>query len=181
MYCTYKQKMDMINFYHIALSILLFVSLNTGLKIFNIDLLSYINNKKILTLFYLIILICTFFLFKLRDFWLPFLGDAVLPENLVCLKENKNFDRVIDVKVPKGSKVAYWGAKKTNKIGCVTKAYDDYSNSGVVMEKNGIAKLKVIQGSGYYVPSGKLIKPHLHYRILNKSNGIMGPIRTIYY
>ena len=72
-------------------------------------------------------------------------------------------------------------AKKTKKDGCVMKAYDDYSNSGVVMEKNGIVKLKVIKGSGYFVPSGKFIKPHVHYRILNKTNGMMGPIRTVYY
>ncbi len=181
MYCTYKQKMDMIKLYHIALSILLLTSLNTGLKIFNIDLLLYITNKKILYGIYIIVLVCCFFLFRLRDFWLPFLGDAVFPENLISLKENKEFDRIFEVKVPKGSKVAYWATKKTDKKTCVEKAYDNYSNSGVVMEKDGIAKLKVIQGSGYYVPSGKFIKPHLHYRILNKSNGMMGPIRTIYY
>ena len=181
MYCKYPDKMNMIKLYHFALAILLIASLNTGLKLFKIDLINMIPNDNVKQFIYIIVCICVFFLFKLRDFWLPFLGDAVLPEQLVPLKKNKKHDTTIEVKVPKGSKVAYWAAKKTKKDGCVMKAYDDYSNSGVVMEKNGIVKLKVIKGSGYFVPSGKYIKPHVHYRILNKTNGMMGPIRTVYY
>ena len=117
-----------------------------------------------------------------KDFWLPFLGDSVLPHNMVPLKEVKKYDTVVRVAVPKGAKVAYWAANPHDETPLVTKAYGNFSNSGVVMaDDNGIAELKVVKGSGYVVPSGRYIAPHIHYRVLNNDYAMMGPVKKIYY
>lgn len=120
-----------------------------------------------------------------RDTWLPFLGESVLPSSLVPLKELDG-DTIVKVNVSPNVKVAYWAAKpqkeNTKKIPPVDIAYDDYSNSGVVMsDENGIAILTLNKGSSYYVPSGKHIESHVHYRELTDEYGMMGPVQTHYF
>lgn len=115
-----------------------------------------------------------------RNYWLPFLGESVLPSNLIPLHSN-NGDTTIKVNVKPNVKIAYWSSKPSNKKLKVDKAYDDYSNSGVVMsDKNGVAILTLNKGVGYFVPSGKYIKSHVHFRELNGDYGMIGPIKTYY-
>lgn len=129
---------------------------------------------------YILVALSAFSLMMKRDFWLPFLGDTVLPSSLVPLKDNKKYDTEIKVNVPKGCKVAYWASIPHKDIPDVLTAYDKYQNSGVVMaDDDGVATLKVMKGSGYIVPSGRYIKPHLHYRVLNNEYGMMGPVMKV--
>ena len=96
------------------------------------------------------------------------------------------FDKnnTIKINVQPNSKVIYWAAKKLDSNHhSVWKAYDDYSNSGVVMsDKNGVAILKLQKGSGYIVPwgRGKYIPPHVHYRYEIKPS-MFSRIETVYY
>jgi hypothetical protein len=117
-----------------------------------------------------------------RDSWLPFLGESVLPSTLVPIKKIEG-DTIVKVLVKPNVKVAYWGAKPiSTKNPDVKAAYDDYSNSGVVMsDENGIAILTLNKGSSYYVPSGKHINSHVHYRVLTDDYAMMGPIQTHYF
>ena len=70
--------------------------------------------------------------------------------------------------------------KLNNKNIKVEQAYGAYSNAGVtVSDKNGFAVLTFNKGTGYIVPSGKYIKPHVHYRELNEF-GMMGSVKTRY-
>ena len=36
------------------------------------------------------------------------------------------------------------------------------------------------KGTGYIVPSGKYIKPHVHYRELKTEYSMIGPVETIF-
>lgn len=131
---------------------------------------------------YLIIAVSSFKLME-RDVFLPFLGKTVIPSSVVPLKKNKYQNDTIKVHVKPNSKVMYWAAKKLdNDNHIVWKAYDDYSNSGVVTsDKNGVAILKLKKGSGYVVPWGnKKIPPHVHYRYEVKP-GKFSRIETVYY
>lgn len=174
---------------HVMIFLILIGSLNWGAVAHGsnlVELLSdYLNNfyklpyDKIL---YLLITFSAINLMMKRDFWLPFLGNSVLPPNLVPLRENQKYDTEIKVCVPKGSKVAYWAAIPHKETPDVISAYDKYQNSGVVMaNKDGIATLKVMKGTGYIVPSGRYIKPHLHYRVIDNEYGMMGPVYKVDY
>ena len=106
--------------------------------------------------------------------------DVFRPSNEVLGIANDT----VKIKVPPNTKVLYWAAKKLDSDHhIVWKAYDDYSNSGVVMSDNkGIATLKLLKGSGYIVPwgKGKYIPPHVHYRY-ELSPGKFGRLETVYY
>jgi len=131
---------------------------------------------------YIIIAICAIMLSIRRTTWLPFLGKSILPESLVPLKTPVKTDTIITIKTNPNVKIAYWAAFLNDDNTDVNKAYDDFSNSGVVMsDSNGIAKLPILSGSGYTVPSGRKIDRHVHYRILDKSLGMMDKINTEYY
>jgi len=120
-----------------------------------------------------------------RDTWLPFLGENVLPSSLIPIKKNIG-NTLIKVHVKPNTKVAYWAALPKDKTikedPYVTTAYGNYSNSGVVKSDNkGIAILNILKSSGYYIPSGKHLQSHVHYREIYDEWGMIGPIRTQYF
>jgi uncharacterized membrane protein YuzA (DUF378 family) len=142
-------------------------------------------------LIYIIVGIAAIILASRRDNWLPFLGQTVLPDNLLNLHTPVNYDKIITINTTPNSKIVYWAALPKGKNPDVKTAYSDYSNSGVVMSDNsGIAKLPILQGSSYIVPSlaslnniptGRNIPRHVHWRVLGLDYGMMGPVETIYY
>ncbi len=112
--------------------------------------------------------------------FLPFLGETVFPFTLI--PETKNVgDTTITIKVTPNTKVAYWSSlPSTDENPPVVKAYGDYSNAGVsTSDKDGHAILTFNKGTGYTVPSGKFIKPHIHYRELNGEYSMIGPVKTV--
>jgi len=131
---------------------------------------------------YLIVMVAAIYLATQRETWLPFLGNSVLPENLIPLKTPSKTNRVIEVMTQPNSKVAYWAALPKGDEPDVEVAYGDYSNSGVVMsDSKGVAKLPILEGSGYIVPNGRKIERHVHYRVLGLPYGMIGKIKTVYY
>jgi hypothetical protein len=113
--------------------------------------------------------------------WLPFLGEMVLPATLI--NETKNIgDTSIKIKIKPNTKVAYWSSLPLNEEKpSVEKAYGDYSNAGVSKsDNNGFVTLTFNKGTGYVVPSGRFIKPHIHYRVLNEEWSMIGPVKTIF-
>ncbi|ULY68445.1 hypothetical protein [Chlorella virus XW01] len=189
----FGQKYINTKLYMFALFLTLVGALNWGLIAIGTNLIekltelissiTKINQSTLDKIIYLIIALSAVYIGTRRDSWLPFLGYTVFPHSLVPLKEPKEVNHVVQVKVPPNSKVAYWGAIASNTIPDVLSAYNEFENSGVVMaDENGNAKLKVVKGTGYIVPSGRYIPPHLHYRIVNESEGgMMGRIITHYY
>lgn len=182
-YTAYTIRMIMTGF-------VIFGAIHYGAMIFDFNLAEYLNlvffrifRKRgfVDKIIYAIFAICALILAFDRTTWLPFLGDTVLPSALVPLKTNIG-DTTLDVKVNPESKVAFWAAKPgSNPEIKVEKAYDDYSNSGVVMANHdGIATLTFNKGTEYVVPSGKHLKSHVHYREFNDKLGMVGPVKSVF-
>ena len=88
----------------------------------------------------------------------------------------------VTIKTVPNVKIAYWAALPKGNNPDVITAYDDYSNSGVVMsDSNGIAVLPILAGSSYIIPSGRKLDRHIHYRVFNKYYGMMDKLNTKYY
>ena len=163
--------------------IIVLCALNISLSQININLISKFENLinfKFEKYMYIIGGICTIIFILNKHNWLPFLGSSVLPSSLVPLKTN-NGDTKVTISVPSNTKIAYWSSKPSNKeLPNVDEAYDDYSNSGVVMsDNNGKATLIFNKGTNYVVPSGRVIEKHVHYRIIGDDYAMMGPVQTI--
>jgi len=179
-------------FYKHKLALLLVIAgaLNWGLVVFNINLVKlssdYLNhltgiNFNFDKIIYVTIAVAGLYLSN-RDSFLPFLGKTVIPTSVIPLKTNRFQDDSVTIKVKPNSKVIYWAAKKSKENNPdVWSAYDDYMNSGVIMsDRYGKAILKLQKGSGYIVPGGKYIKPHVHYRYERKP-GKLSRIETVFY
>jgi uncharacterized membrane protein YuzA (DUF378 family) len=178
--------------YHIVLLLVLIGSFNWGTTALGYNLVDIIKNllnnalqmeTYIDKIIYLLVALAGIKLAMNRDFWLPFLGESVLPGSLVPLK-NVFGDTTIEVKVKPNTRVAYWASlpQETDKIPLVHEAYGDFKNAGVVLSNNdGIAKLIVNKGTNYIVPTGREIQRHIHYRELDQVYGMMGAIQTVYY
>jgi len=178
--------------YHILLLLVLTGCFNWGTTALGYNFVEIIKNLLNNTLkmetyidkiIYLLVAFAAIKLAMDKNFWLPFLGESVLPGSLIPLKEVVG-DTTVEVKVKPNTRVAYWASlpQKTTKIPLVEEAYSDFKNSGVVLSnKDGVAKLIVNKGTNYIVPSGKKIPRHIHYRELDQVYGMMGALQTIYY
>ncbi len=119
-----------------------------------------------------------------RNFYLPFLGETVLPQSLLNKDNKPNIGTFsIEVKVEPNVRVIYWASETTKDILPVSAAYGEFLNSGITTsDKNGIAKLVLRKPSSYTVKKGlfkKTLKPHIHYRY-SLPNGLMSEIKTVY-
>ncbi|NBU34005.1 hypothetical protein EB118_03545 [bacterium] len=114
-----------------------------------------------------------------RDFYLPFLGSAVYPYNLVktTIPKDAHLKVVIHCDTD-ATKVVYWGANE----GAVPfkdpqSAYKDTPNVGVAEVSDGSALLEFMCPQRYNV-RGKLLDRHIHYRMVH-DNGMLGPVKTL--
>jgi hypothetical protein len=181
-YFYYKLKMFIIAF-------IILGALNTASSQIKYDFIKIISDKIKNSLnlcfdleyyFYILTGIFAVIIAMDRNTWLPFLGESVLPSIFVPLKIN-NGNKIIKVNVTPNTKVAYWSTLLHQQDPIVNLAYKDYSNSGVVMsDKNGVAILTFNKGSGYYLPNGKHLNAHVHYREIGEDLGMIGPIQTYY-
>jgi uncharacterized membrane protein YuzA (DUF378 family) len=169
-------------------------AINYGMTAFDYNIIEILSkeinqliNKQIYLdkIIYVIIAVSGLILMFNRTTWLPFLGTCVFPsKGLIPNKINNDGDKKIEVIVKPNTRIAYWSSiqKDSTNIPDVVSAYDDFSNSGVVMsDNNGIAILSVKLGTDYIVPSNKKINKHVHYRELDLEYGMMGEVQTVYY
>jgi hypothetical protein len=173
----YQYKMNMV-----VLAVVFFGALNSVTSIFGFNIIEKINSYiKIDKFIGVIILFSVIYLATKKTMWLPFLGETVLPQQLIPLK-TFNGDTQINVTVKPNTKVVYWSATPSaDENRPVNEAYANYDNSGVVVsDANGNAILNFNKGTGYIVPGGKHIKPHIHYRELNGEWGMIGPVKTVF-
>lgn len=179
----------------IILLIVLIGSINYGSIAFGYNLIEIIHLKlnellKMETfsdkIIYSIIVLSAIILSFDKTVWLPFLGETVLPSGaFIPTMIKQDFDLSIPVKVKPNTRVAYWSSlpqKNEEIIPDVEDAYADYSNSGVVISDNeGNANLLILEGTSYRVPSGSIIKKHIHYRELDQQYGFLGEVKTVFY
>jgi uncharacterized membrane protein YuzA (DUF378 family) len=187
-----NDKMPEIKINMLLMTIVIIGALNWGFTAFGLNLvqlLSELINRQfgssvpIDKIIYLSVALCAIILAFNRNTWLPFLGKTIIPEPLVPLRTPVNPNKKIQIKTIPNTKIIYWAAinkDKDNKQDYKL-AYGNYSNSGVAMsDSNGDAELVFTEGSGYTVPSGKMLKRHVHYRVM-LSNAVMGQVNTIEY
>lgn len=121
-------------------------------------------------------------LFMRRDTFLPFLGEAAFPKSLLTpsVPKDANGHAKVRLQVPDGTPVVYWASESNSGIfENPWTAYKDYENAGVTYVKGGIAEFKFRYPASYYVPSGFLVKQHVHFRVM-QSNGLLSNVKTVY-
>jgi uncharacterized membrane protein YuzA (DUF378 family) len=142
--------------------------------------------KNVLNTLYILIGISALYLFMNRDYYLPFLGETVLPTITPINNNNKNVITTTIKKLPPKSKIIYWAAKSDKDTPLIEDpylAYADYTNSGVSFaNENGEVEIKYECPVQYKVGKFKKTLPrHIHYRYMNpKFPGFLSPVKTLY-
>jgi hypothetical protein len=118
-----------------------------------------------------------------RDFYLPFLGESIIPCSVLEPKVPENADTEVKVLVKPGDKVLYWASEPANKDMEVMKdwrnAYLGYKNAGVaIADADGFAALKVRHPQPYKVPIHGKLDAHVHYRVC-MHDGFIGSVKTV--
>lgn len=168
--------------------LILFIVINYSyIKLYKIDLLNYITTNKTVfnALSIILIVIALYYLFN-RDFFLPFLGPAVIPTSKAPLKSEKQI--IVQLTdLPSNTNVIYWASGESNKdfedpLG----AYKNYSNSGMEKTDNaGNVTIKVACPGRYYVNKfgfkKRKLPRHIHYRYeLPHYEGLYSRVYTEY-
>jgi hypothetical protein len=184
----------MVKFRMFLIGLVFVGAINMGTSVFGYNIVDIISSKlnnitgKNLNLnkvVYIVIALSAIILSSKKSTWLPFLGWTAFPGSLIPNKSNEG-NTTVEVNVKPNTRVAYWASQPYSSENintpAVLTAYGDFSNSGVVMsDDKGLAQLTLQRGTDYYVPSGKTIKRHVHYRTLDHEYGMMGPVQTTYY
>ncbi len=134
-----------------------------------------------------IVLAITIILFIRRDTYLPFLGYAAFPPSLLPSDDvtpknaSKEIELMFDKGVKDGTTIIYWGALPSDEVSKSPRlAYGDFSNTGVTRVTGGKAVIKFACPGQYYVPSGRKLNRHVHYRLCCDLTGMLGPVQTAY-
>jgi hypothetical protein len=137
------------------------------------DLFDYIGNETIIYIIMLCIGISTLYNIFNRDYYLSFLGKAVIPIKLGQEQKKENLIDVVLEKLPKQTTVLFWASKpntkQTDDILSYIDAYGDYSNSGIAQtDENGRVVVQIECPIEYTVPKFGMFKrklnKHIHYR-----------------
>lgn len=118
-----------------------------------------------------------------RDFYLPFLGESVMPCSVLEPKVPENADTEVKVLVKPGDKVLYWASEPANESMKELKdwrhAYLGYKNAGVaIADADGFAALQVRHPQPYTVPMKGNLEAHVHYRVC-MHDGFIGSVKTV--
>lgn len=119
-----------------------------------------------------------------RDFYLPFLGETVMPCAALEERTPSGADTTVTVQVTPKSKLLYWAAEpaaeELKQIQDWKLAYATFSNIGVTTsDQSGTATLRVRKPQAYSVPFKGRLEPHIHYRICGE-DGIMSRVNTVF-
>lgn len=145
--------------------------------------------KNVLNIIFILIGISAIYLFFNRNYYLPFLGETVIPIVSPFKKNSKNAIKTIIKNIPPKSTVIYWGAKASQDDELIIDpytAYGDYTNSGISLaNENGEAEIDYECPSSYQVPKfgmlRKTLRKHIHYRYIDPNTpGLVSPVYTLY-
>jgi uncharacterized membrane protein YuzA (DUF378 family) len=119
-----------------------------------------------------------------RDYYLPFLGETVMPCSVLEDRTPSGADREVGIQVTPGAKVLYWAAEPANEdlkhINDWKDAYTKFENVGVTTADDaGNVTLKVRTPQPYTVPFKGRIEPHIHYRVC-QPGGMIGRVNTVF-
>jgi len=133
---------------------------------------------------FILVGICAIGVMFCRDFYLPFLGQSVVPCGAIKEKVPEGATVMMSIRVKPGQKVLYWASEpateKLKKIKRWDEAYLGFENAGVtVADEKGNAVLRVRKPQVYTVPFKGQLEPHIHYRTC-MGNGFIGRVETAY-
>ena len=157
-------------------------------SLIQINVLSYLPRWLHITIGIIFSISIAIMVFK-RDYYLPFLGDTVFPCEPLVEKKPDGATISTTIHVTPNSNVVFWASEHADKTADSIQdyiaehpisAYSEYSNSGIVRSNaQGVATLSVRPPISYKIPSGRVLKPHIHYRVCGKG-GILGAVQTVY-
>lgn len=183
---TINTKYTMLIIQKVALAALIIGALNwLFIGLFDMNLITGIFGQNAFSrLLFVLVGFAALFLMFHRDFYLPFLGQTVMPCGALEDKTPSGADTSITVNVSPNSKILYWAAEPAaeglKELNDWKKAYAAFENIGVTTsDATGTALLKVRKPQAYSVPFRSRLEPHVHYRVCN-SDGMMDRVNTIY-
>ncbi len=151
-----------------------------------INVARLILNRRMSSIFYIVVGVSALMLAFRRDVYLPFLGQTLFPAGTLALKTPQSANESVEITARPGAKVVYWATEPNITIDPKSAkgwelAYEDFENSGVVVaDDQGKATLR-IRGppQAYTVPVHGRLNPHVHFRI-EKPGGFFGRVQTYY-
>lgn len=172
--------------YKFGMILLILGALNWGfIGIFRINPVQNLLGRTPLPRFiYGAIGIAALFVMFHRDFYLPFLGETVMPCSVLREKIPEGAQISVKVGLNPGQKVLFWATEPATEhlktIATWSEAYLGYENAGVTTaDQNGVAHLRVRPPQAYTVPTKGRLEPHVHYRVC-QGNGFLGPVQTVF-
>ena len=171
--------------YGLAILLLVLGGINWGsVAIFKTDAISSLFGKDSLfsRLLFVFVAFAAIYVGTSRDSYLPFLGQTVLPCSVLQEKIPEHAELKVRIIAPAGHKVLYWASEPSTDTSVKNwqDAYANFDNAGVaIAESDGSALLQVRRPQAYWVPPGRKLEPHVHYRICGE-NGMMGPVRSLF-
>ncbi len=136
------------------------------ISVMNVNIFSLIKSEFIVKLIFILIGISAIYFMFDRDFYLPFLGECVIPVGDSKINESKNVIEVVLTELPPNVNVMFWASGSSDApYDSPQKAYGDYLNSGFVKtDKFGHTTFKINCPSEYIVPIYGKLEKHVHYR-----------------
>lgn len=173
--------------YMVAVFLLILVAVNAALSVFTgRDLITSVFGRRSLLTYalFLGVGVAAVVLAFTRDFYLPFLGETVMPCSVLPVSTPEGSDTKMNVQVNPGAKVMYWAAEPKNEdlkgIQDWRKAYMGFRNAGVALaDAAGNVELAVRTPQAYAVPTKGKLNPHIHYRVC-RDDGMMERVETAF-
>jgi len=188
----YKTKINQIRLAFFARILLILGGINyLYMGIFSHNKFLFMNiPKNIQNILFIIIGTAALYLFFNRDYYLPFLGESVIPTIVPLRANSKNIVKTVITNLPPKSTIIYWAAVPgqggKDVISDPYTAYSNYTNSGVVLSnEKGEAELVYECPVKYQVSKFGIFKKnlnrHLHYRYMNpQMPGFISEVKTLF-
>ena len=131
---------------------------------------------------YFIIGICALYVVFNRDTYLPFLGETIIPCNVLQNSTPNNATKKITLQTLPNSKVIFWASEpsETGFIVDFKEAYGEFLNSGIATSNDdGIVEINIREPQPYFVPIKGILNPHVHYRVCD-GKGTLGRVKTVF-
>lgn len=155
-----------------------------SIGIFGYNFLEKLAGRSMSRIVYILVGISAIAVMFSRDFYLPFLGEMVLPCSI--LKDQIPAGATLEhtIQIEPYQKVLFWASEPENKgfetLKTWDQAYLEYANAGVATaDSDGHVLLKVRPPQAYSVPIKGRLEPHIHYRVCDK-NGMVSRIYTVF-
>jgi uncharacterized membrane protein YuzA (DUF378 family) len=170
--------------YLVSISMILVGGLNWGVVgAFGWNGVQWAFGTSISRIIFILVGISALLLIGQRDVYLPFLGSTVLPCSAIPVSVPDRADKEVIIRgLQPGAKILYWASEPETaglaSINTWQQAYLGFMNAGVtVVDRRGIATLRIRSPQPYTVPIHGRIERHVHWRQCG-DGGMLGPVNN---